>query len=354
MMTPSCTPSKSLAAASLLVFAGLSGAGFLSGSENPMLTKKNRLAAIFETTKPVCFGRFIVDVPKTAEVVYGPARLPVEIWRKEGEGEGFDAAVKRAVNQSEAKRWLAYGPLIESTSMLGNVMEGIGPNHKIVFGVGRGVSEYYNVQSFVRAGPDLFLQEYEAFSEGDKYLKAVKDAKEIALRLRHRADDDIPDEPGICLDGAFVSEPHRYMVEAVSLGIRLKEFDEILIPSDALPPRLAAAEKNAFARGEGAWYLRIRILRKGERRAGGWDGFEVAAYKPAQKVEGESHEFLFMSQGEPKNPLLPVLDVQLHTGVSENRVGAVKPSISDDEALYLWDKILGSIRPRPVQQAATR
>jgi len=150
------------------------------------------------------------------------------------------------------------------------------------------------------------------------------------------------------------------MVEAVSVGIRLRNLadvhisinmtkKDIYIESDALEPRLKAAEKDAIAKGKGALYGRIKFLSKGVRRVGNWDGFEVGARMPAQKEAGEYHEFAYLSQGEPKNPLLPVLDVKLHSGVKGNKIGGAKAGISDDEAIYLWNEVLASIRPRMVR-----
>lgn len=325
----------------------------------------NRIVAVMEKTRPLCIGRFIIDVPLAAEVAYGPARIPVETWRNIGEGQNLEAFVKRAVAKSEEDRWLARDGLVSKTSMLGKVVDGAGPNHKIVFGVGRGSGSFYNVQSYVSVGADLFVQEYEEFGEDDKYLDAVQDAKDIASRLVARSEDDLPGDQGICIDGAFVREPERYMVEAVSLGIRLREFEGVhlsiqmtkksrLIASDAIEPRLKAAEKSLIANGYGSWYKRVNFLRRGQRKIWNWEGFEVAAHRPAIDSEEESHEFAFLSHGEPKNPLLPVIDVKLHTGVKGNEIGGMPPSITDEEALYLWDKVLGSIRPRAVQNRDAR
>lgn len=344
-----------------LVVVGIAGIGYAAKLERKMSKDENRLISITESVRPICVGRFIIDVPRTAEIVYGPARLPVEIWRQEGEGGDFAAAIKKTVEKSESRRWLAYGPLQEDGSLIGAVWDGIGPDHKIVFGVGRAEGAYYNVQSLIKLGADLYLQEYEAYGEKHDYLDAVRDSKEIAQRLRSRQVDEIPSDPGVCIDGAFMMDPERrYMVEAVSVGIRLKEFSDvhisiemtkkdIYIASDSIEPRLKAAEHDAIAQGKGSWYRRIKVLNKGQRRVGNWDGFEVGARIPAQEAGGEHHEFAFLSHSEPKNPMLPVLDIQLHTGVKDNVIGGVKPSITDAEAIYLWDKMLGSIRPRPVQ-----
>jgi hypothetical protein len=354
--------SRVLKCAALFTTISISGICHTNGSEKKMPNDANRLVAVTEKMKPVCVGRFIIDVPANAEIVFGPARLPVEIWRKENEGRNFDAAVREAVAEAESRKWLAYDALREDGSLIGKVLDGFAPNQKIVLGVGKGDGAYYSVQSLVKVGDDLFVQEYEVFGRGGKYLKASDDARQIAKRLRARAADEVPNEPGICLDGAFLADPsHRYMVEAVTLGIRLKEFadvhisvemtkKDIYIPSDALEPRMKAAQQNAIALGKGAWYSRIKFLNKGKRRVGNWDGFEVRARMPAQEDGKEHHEFEFLSQGEPKNPLLPVLDIQLHTGVKDNVIGGEKSGISDVEALYLWERLLASIRPRPVHK----
>jgi hypothetical protein len=334
--------------------------GCVKMTEQRMNNDLNRLATITENVRPICIGRFIVDVPKTAEIVFGPARLPVEIWRRAGEGNDFDAAIRNAVAESESRRWLAYGPLKEAGSLVGAVKDGFSPNHKMVFGVGREDGAFYNVQSLIKLGPDLYVQEYETFGGGSAYLDDMNDARQVAKRLRPRAEDEIPSDPGVCIDGAFLADPpHKHMVEAVSIGIRLKEFSDVhisiemtkkdtYVDSDALEPRLKAAERDALAQANGAWYGRIKFLSRGERRVGHWNGFEAGARMPDQKAGKEHHEFAYLSQGEPRNPLLPVLDVQMQTGVNDNVIGAVKTSISDLEALYLWKKVLGSIKPRPL------
>jgi len=330
-----------------------------SCSEKTMKETPNRLTRIVENRKTVCIGRFLVDIPKTAQVVYGPARVPVEIWRKEGQGSRFDEAVKDALAQVEKRRSFAYHGLLGQDSVLGQVMDGIGPNHKIVFAVDNADGAFYNVQSFLRLGDDLFIQEYLAYGEGKEYQETIKELNAVTKLLRSRANDEIPVEPGFCVDGAFFSEPSTYMRESVSVGVRLKEFSDVhisiemikksyLVESDALEPRLRSAEREAAAAGFSGWYSNITTFRRGERNIGSWKGFEVLARLPAQKSEGESHEFAYVSQGEPKNALLPVLTVELHTGVVDNEIGRTKPTITDAEAIYLWDKITSSIRPRPV------
>jgi len=73
-------------------FAAISGAALISTpptnaspyeSDNfkrtSMTTLSPRLEQIFAKTKPVCFGRFIIDVPATAAVIFGRMTVDFEI-----------------------------------------------------------------------------------------------------------------------------------------------------------------------------------------------------------------------------------------------------------------------------------
>lgn len=342
--------------ATVLIFA------LVLGRDRHMLQSKaaglgNRMKTVVQQARTVCIGRFLIDVPVSAEVVFGPARVPVELIRMPGDAEKLNAAVSKSLEQIEKYRSRAYRGLVAQDSMLGKVIDGIHPKHKIVFGIGKTDGAFYNVQSFFSVDNDLFLQEYDIFGDGKRYEEAVRKLKMAAALIRIRSDDEIPSEPGLCVDGAFVAEPPFAMAEAVTLGIRLREFKDVhlsiemtkknyVVESDALEPRIKMAERDAIKNGHGTWYSAIKTIRRGSRTIGKWTGYEMLALKPAQEHEQESHEFVFLSQGEPKNVMLPVLEIEMHTGVAGNKVGGVRPSVTDEEALYLWDKVTSSIRPR--------
>lgn len=284
-------------------------------SENEPHSKNNRMMALLEKSRTVCIGRFLVDVPKNAEIIYGPARVPVELMRMPGDADKLNAAVADALVQVEKQRSRAYRGLVSKESVLGKVIDGIQPKHKIIFGIGKADGAFYNVQSFFSVGDDLFLQEYDVFGDGKRYEEALKKANMAAALVRIRSEDEIPLEPGLCVDGAFVAEPTAPMSEAVTLGLRLKGFNDVhlsiemtkknyLVESDALEPRLKAAERDAIRNGDGAWYAAIKTIRRGSRTIGKWHGYEMLARKPAQELEQESHEFVFLSQGDPKDAML--------------------------------------------------
>jgi hypothetical protein len=350
----------SIAASSV---AALSIKGVREGAS--VNSEKNLIEAIFFETRTICVGRFLIDIPKYADVVYGPAAIPASITRYAKAGHKIEEYVGNRFSELGRERRLAGGRLRESDSMVGKVLDGEREGQKIVFGVSKAAGVFYRIDSYVKVGEDLFHQETQSFSEREKYESEVRELNAVAVRLRARADSEIPTEEGVCIDGGFIRDPKPSWEEALKLGVRLKQLPDVhfslsvtkkdvLVESDALEPRIRQAEELAARGGQGRWYSRIKTLRRGARAIGKWQGYELLARKPVQPEEGEGHEFAFLSQGEPGNPYLPVLDLDMHTGVGGNQIGKVKPSLTDEEAVALWDKLTNSIRVRPVGPKLTK
>jgi hypothetical protein len=313
-----------------------------------------RLQALFEKTKTVCFGHFTVDVPASATVVFGPADVdfPIAYFPDEGDKVAQHVAAQ-LIEVEKDRRFLSEGDIAKFT-MFGKVIDGAMPGQKLVFGSKNQAS--YSIYSFIPVGKDLFVQSADRTGSKDEDIKSLNT---VASHLRLRQENEAPAEPGACIDGGFVGWQPEF--EVIALGVRLKEFPDvhfsidatkkdIVIESDALEPRLKQAEQDAHNRGLGGLYSRIKTFRRGARHLENWDGFEVLARKPAHEGETDAHEFLFLSQGVPKDPLRPVLDVRLNTGVENDTTAATKPSLTDEEAIALWDKLIGSIRVRPIGQ----
>ncbi len=333
-----------------------------------------RLQKIFEDTKTVCFGRLLIDVPASAVVVYGFAEAPFSTKRLAGEGMKIHGwVVKRleeiAKNNSYAMKELKEGP----EAMYGKVVDGILPMQKIVFGVEKSTGSDYKVESFLRLDDDVFVQNAIAYAPEDaaKYghsvSETVRELNEGAKNLRPRVDDEIPDDVGVCIDGAFISKPLGVIGENFSLGIRLKEFPDVHFSIntrvnrrdlqqetiDGVQRRQKEAEDYARRSGHGAWYASIKFLRRGEREFNGGKGYEILARKPAQGDGTENHQFVFEGGGEANNELRPAFEMQLDTGANNQQTARVPPSLSDEEAVALWDKLVSAIRVRPTGVSKT-
>ena len=272
----------------------------------------------------------------------------------------MEKMIAEKLSELENDRPHVYGALAKPDSMVGKVEDGILPKQKIVFGISPSSFAFYNVSSYTQVGDDVFVQDAEAMGAPHQYRQILHELNSMSPLFSSRIGEHVPSEAGVCIENGFIRDAGRPIYEKVSFGVRLSSFPDIhlsilttnkdmLVASDALEPRVKQGEQLLKAEGQGAWYSLVKKLRQGQRTIGNWQGFEFLARMPYQELAGESHEFAFLSQGEPGNPYLPVLDIELHSGVHDNKIGTVRPSVTDQEALMIWDRITSSIRVRPHQ-----
>lgn len=311
-----------------------------------------RLESLFAATRIVCFGQFIAEVPASATVVFGPADVDYPIKYFPDEGAKVEMRVAELLTEVEKDRRFLDQDDIAKFSLFGKVIDGAVSGQKLVFGSKDHAT--YSIDSLIPVGKDLFIQHAGSAVSKDDSIRVLNKAAKL-LRLREA--NEIPAEPGACIEGGFVALQPEF--ERASVGVRLKEFPDVhfsievvknqnyLVESSQLEPRLKGAEEDG-----GSWYSHIKFFRRGPRDLGNWKGSEALARMPAQKDGAESHQFVFVSLGAIHDPLQPSLDVQLDTGVKDDRTAAVKPSLTDEEAVALWDKLIASIRVRPTGDAA--
>lgn len=320
-----------------------------------MTPLSSRLQPLFEKTTTQCFGRFVIDIPSTATVVYGPAEIEFPIEYHGGKENTIEQRVAEALSKAEKNRDYFMPGEVAKFPLFGKVIDGSIPGHKIVFGSTNQVG--YSIASFVPVGDDLFIQRTNGVLPAEDEIKPVIERlNKIASLILPRSAGETPDESGSCFEGGFVASPLQY--EKATLGVRLKEFPDVhfsievhknqdrLVESSGLELLLERAERQANLEGLGAIYARIKTIRRGPRKLGNWTGYEIVARKPAYKHDTDAHEFRYHSLGAVNDPMQPELDVRLYTGVKNDRQASVRPSLTDDEAEALWDKLIGSIRIR--------
>jgi hypothetical protein len=346
----------------LVILLSLFLAGCQRGTEptsrNSMNELSPRLQLMFEKTRSVCFGRFLINIPSTATIVYGPAEVEAPITYYQGESGKVDEHLSARLAEIEEERSYLLKEDIPNFPLFGKVIDGVVPGQKIVFGTKDRVG--YAIHSFIPVGGDLFVQHLDSvLPEYDR----GETLKRVASHLRSRSEDEIPAEAGSCIEGGFVPLEQEY--ERATIGIRLQEFPDVHISIDVhknrdyLPegssPKLLReqAKQSAEDAGLGAVFARTRILRQQDRQLGIWKGEEIALRTPAYKDDKSVHEFRFHSQGALHDALHPELDIRLDSGVRGNSTASVNPSITDEEALALWDKLITTIRIRKPSDATS-
>lgn len=229
-----------------------------------------RLQPLFEKTRVVCFGHFVLEVPATAIIVYGPTEVDFPIAYYPGEGDKVAQRVKAQLVEVEKDRdYLSDdSEFIGKNSLFGKVVDGDLPGQKLVFGSRDHV--FYSIDSFIPVGGDLYVQHVTSAVPKDVSIKSLNTAAKL---LRSRLDHEVPTEAGVCIDGGFVAWQPEF--ERASVGVRLKEFPDVhfsvevsknqdyLVHSSELEPLLDRAAKDG-----GSWYTRIKFFRRGPRQLG--------------------------------------------------------------------------------------
>lgn len=317
------------------------------------------LQATFAQTKTVCFGRFVITVPARAKVIWGRMTVGAEIYfgpHKSGEIGQFVEKQRIKIEEELHRR---DERVTAPDAVFGKVLDGAGVGHKMLVGLN---SINYTLFSFIPLSTGLFIFEDKQVIPAE-LKQRIAEHTNVARLLRPRAEDDIPAGKGVCLEGGFVDHDDEF--ENTSIGFRLEDFPDVhlslnimknrefVLPQTDFQRDLKYAEKSAREEGLGAWWDAIQHLRRGQRTVLELKGEEVVAWKPARTGFHEaSHEFVFWSPGRANDPYHPQIRAEFHTGVKGNKRAATPPSVTNEEAVALWDMLLGSIRVRPAAPAA--
>jgi hypothetical protein len=325
-----------------------------------------RLQVMFEKTKTVCFGRFLVDVPASATVAWGMVDVPLGVSVYP---DGVDEVKELAKNfidklNSEKNINKNYVPLLISIEDLDR------PEGKIVTGYQDFESlDDLKINGYFRMNKDGVV--IESLPLQDDKDKVIAEIKSIARRLRRLPENEIPTEPGNCIEYAFLPDDlgskEENQGELIRIGFRLKEFPDTHLSifvrpsnphyedSGSLKWQLEKIEKRLKAEDPNHPNLKTRYLRRGDRQIHDWvGGFEALSHTPDLPEAHSFHDFGMDFRGMPSDPYKPYADIRMQTGVADNVAGATKASLTDEEAIAVWDRITSTIRVRPTTAASVK
>lgn len=324
-----------------------------------------RLQAMFEKTKTVCFGRFMIDVPASATAVWGEADIPLGVSFYPGSVDKVKALAQKFIDElkSEKAIYLNDVPLLISVDNIS------APEGQIITGYEgfEAISEL-KINGYFRLNNDGVV--IDARPLKDRKNQVIADITSIAQRLRQRAENEVPTEPGNCIEYAFLPDKPGAdkdpRAELVRIGFRMKEFPDAHLSIYVAPSNPHNPEGDSLetqwkriideATPEEKKVLAItKFFRKNARHIHDWQtGFEVLTRSPDEDGSHSHHDFQLKFTGVPNNPFKPYADIQFQTGVADDAAGATKASLTDDEALAIWDKITSTIRVRPTSAAPAK
>jgi hypothetical protein len=328
----------------------------VNGREGKLMPASKKIDKIFEHTRMVCFGRLRVKIPKDASVIYGPISVDGNIQFYPDQSSNISTLVNSRLQEIKVEKSYLADYSLAKLPKIGEVVDGIIPGQKIIFGAKSSVS--YSIHSYIPMKNDLFIHYISSAMPSEDNVSLIN---KIAGQLRSRSENEIPAEMGMCVEGGFLEVDAEY--ENSAIGIYLKEIPDVRISiearrnhdylqEDSAPGRLRQqAKEHAANLGLGNFFSSIKMLREGPRQLGVWHGEEILTRRPAYKNDTDAHEFRFFSVGEANNSLHPLLDIRLDSGVKDDAKAKVKPTLTDDEALALWDRLLPSIDIRQPSDA---
>lgn len=325
-----------------------------------------RLQPLFEKTKTICFGRFMVDVPASTTVAWGSTIVPLTVNIYPNGVDVVKTLAQKFIHElkSENAIYLNDIPLLISVD---NVSQ---PEGQIVTGYeGFEAIKELKINGYFKLNNDgVVINARPLLPYKDRATATITS---IARRLRQRAENEIPTEPGNCIEHAFLPDepgtPKEPPGELISIGFRLQEFPDTHISikirpanpeyseSDSLEWQLQRLERRLKAEDSDHPQLQTVYFRKGPRQIHDWvNGFEALSRSPERPDFPSIQDFGMDFRGVALDYLKPYADIRMQTGVAGNVIGATKASLTDEEAIAVWDKITSTIRVRPTGNAAVK
>jgi hypothetical protein len=318
----------------------------------PEAELNHRLKALFSETKLLCFGRYALEVPIEAELIIGKVAIPDEVRIVPG-GESarqtkIESDVTKILNESNTAEIDYNGPgPVDGSWQLRYYINGSAREMGLKF-----------YASYITRGNFTFVLG-DSILKGETEQNVLERQRKLATGLRLLNADETPGEPGFCFGVGFIPDRSYARQEITNAGIYLPslpdvtfsvssnkgayadytkaEFNEMR-PELSLLGRVEQAKKK-----QGIRYPSRTELREGKRDVQHWHG-EESLIRRADGV----HDFEWAFIGTPMDIANPSeFHVHMYTKVKHNVVGAAESaSLTDDESVALWDKLLSGLKFR--------
>ena len=307
--------------------------------------------------KTLCVGRYLIDVPAKSEVSFSGSMLngfdivtnkeTESAFRKRVEEREAEIVAQRADANCRSEGGMETARDLRVPGMVGRTL---------IYGRSRG----YLMEGERRVDLESVSVEVHAHVNGLSFSLAAQstdaasaeEAEALLARLQIRREDEVPTVAGFCIPEAVFADPlpahknehlvvHLGLTDHPDLGFQLMSLAGTR-PGPGLLARVARADATTGAED----LLRMTTLRKGKRSINGIDGEELLLRAREFNLT-TTYGFSWEAPGAADDPALPLLSMELRTGISERSGGKpVDSSLHEDALLDLWDRIASSIRPR--------
>lgn len=312
-----------------------------------------RLQKIFAKTKLVCFGRYALEVPQESELITGGISIPSEVEIISGGVEErqrrleYEIAQIKRENRTAEILYNGEGPFVGSWQLRYFSDEHTKARNAVYF------------TTYVNFG-DLTFILGDSVGEGETEALVVDRQTSLGKSIRLISSDVVPDEPGFCAAHSFIPDSRYATQEMANAGIHLPSLPDVTFSVSSNKDAYGDYSKEKFEKEERAklsllariaaakaeqpgTYPSRDVLREGKRIVQHWHG-EESLFK---RRDG-THDFEWAFVGTPRDVANPSeFNAVMYTKVEHNTVGAAKAaSLTDDEAVALFDKLLSGLKFR--------
>lgn len=291
-----------------------------------------------------CVGRFLIDAPAGSKLSGGNFKydfLTIEPAKEMSSDQFTQEVAAREAKLRSANHKVE--PSLLRTAARPNEYSRI-----FAFWEESFITAVINIDGYRWVNDRRFLLKDEVSNDKQEFgLNRMQDA---LSRLRVRADTEIPVEPGYCFNGGFIANP-KWRNEEAAIDIDIAGHPDAFVSVWIYP--LASHKKDkpllermgGLSQALGNLATAVHVLRKGDRQIGPYKGQEHLASAP-NSGGMRSHAFVWETQGEGTLDM-PAIKIELTTGHQDSKGNPQKTTLTDQQAMKLWDDMLNSFRLRP-------
>jgi hypothetical protein len=313
---------------------------------NPSTKDIQKMSSYTEKMTTHCVGRFLIDVPQKATLSEGSYGLRIASLKTKTISPLPQAELLRKLDAALTQRaaMLAHQPreLGDETKFFARYQPS-GNTHSIRYAKGDGDEV---MDGYVVTDGRVFELQTSAIGEGR--IKELNDfLLEVAPTLRARENSEIPTTPGFCFNGGLVTmNPKRG--ENASWGWTLDGHPDVYFGisirsnGDKVEPGRLDREVEVI-KELGELISDVRTLRKRRLLVGGMKAQEWSVVLTGDALE---YNLEIEIPSAPNDNAAPSITMSLRAG-GHNKDGKVAPSLTEGEALALWDAVVPTLRLRP-------
>ena len=335
----------------ILMMLAVLGATSLAAYSRSQYTLKhpNRNHAETELTKNMkatCLGRFLIDIPSTAEYSIGTIEMgsmKIEYIGKSPSEQVFLDKIKKREAELRASKHDSEGTRLRETVAINSNKQRIWVYRGNEFTTGLSW-----VETFVKADGNEWKISFNAADEDVPEVKSL--VTRLASELLPRNMLDVPNIPGACISNGLI-KGSNYEAENYTAGIRLKNPDiTISIKSETSGPRergqtmLDRVDRANKLAGE-VYNIAFKPIRRAELTVDSRKGQEYVSVLPDKDIENFNAKAEVYGDATPKSPTFKI-EMDMQRPLKPKADDKIK-TLTNEDALALWDAVIKSIRPRP-------